>query len=291
MEVINLDNRDWQILAVLYKEKNITKAAQTLFISQPALTVRLQQIEDYFGVTIVNRNKKGISFTTEGTYLAYSATKMLAKTYKIKEQVLNLSSNTKGTLYLGASRNFTMYTMPHVLQQFKILYPSIDFNVVTTWSQDMFELIKKQRIHIGFVSFDYGGCVERYVLYEEPLCVVSRQRFQLENLPFMPRIDYMTDLLTKIHIDKWWGEHFNKAPWITMRVNQLSTCVEMIKADLGYGIVPYRTVQNIDNLYVYNLHDKYGHTILHKTYLIYQSEVVSLRIAKIFIDFIKHFPF
>ena len=78
-----MEDRDWLILSILYKEKNITKTAQTLFISQPALTTRLQHIEKYFGVTIVHRTRKGVHFTSEGEFLAKAATKMLSHIRKI----------------------------------------------------------------------------------------------------------------------------------------------------------------------------------------------------------------
>ncbi|RBN36768.1 LysR family transcriptional regulator, partial [Priestia megaterium] len=55
-----MDDRDWLILQVLYREKNITKAAKELFISQPALTHRLQQMEKEFHVQIVNRGRRGV---------------------------------------------------------------------------------------------------------------------------------------------------------------------------------------------------------------------------------------
>ncbi|WP_081833677.1 LysR family transcriptional regulator [Geomicrobium sp. JCM 19055] len=61
-------------LFILYiKEKNITKTARHLFISQPALTARIKQIEEYFETKIVLRERRGIQFTPEGEYLAKQA--------------------------------------------------------------------------------------------------------------------------------------------------------------------------------------------------------------------------
>jgi DNA-binding transcriptional LysR family regulator len=64
-----MEDRDWLILQELYRMKNITKAAQELYMSQPALTSRLQHIEREFNVRIVTRSTKGIRFTPEGEYL------------------------------------------------------------------------------------------------------------------------------------------------------------------------------------------------------------------------------
>ncbi|MCI1821911.1 MAG: LysR family transcriptional regulator [Megasphaera sp.] len=286
-----MDDRDWQILYILYKEKNITKTAQLLYISQPALTARLKHIEQCFNVTVVNRGHKGVTFTTEGEYLARVAESMMQQMRHIREEVSNLDTSMRGVLFIGASSYFTMFTMPQVLKKFKELYPNIDFNVTTTWSQDVSKLLDNQQIHIGFVSADYGACSTREVLYEEPICIASSHVFQLEDIPFLPRIDYDTDGMIKLRIDKWWRQHFNNPPLVSMKVDRLATCREMIKAGLGYGIVPSRIVRGLDEIYTYKLQDEQGQDLIRKTWLLYHPEVVNLRIAKVFIDFVKKFEF
>ena len=62
-----LKANDYEFLITLYRSKNITQAAQTLFLSQPALTKRLQQIEQELGVLIVNRNVKACSLHPRGS--------------------------------------------------------------------------------------------------------------------------------------------------------------------------------------------------------------------------------
>jgi len=104
-----MDDRDWLILQVLYREKNITKAAKELFISQPALTHRLQQMEKEFHVQIVNRGRRGVQFTPQGEYLVKCAEEMLLTLQKIKENVLNMDDQLTGTLRLGVS-NFSLTT-------------------------------------------------------------------------------------------------------------------------------------------------------------------------------------
>lgn len=58
-----MEYRDWHILQTLFREQNITKTAEALYISQPALTKRLRQIEKDFGVQIVQRGSRGVQFT------------------------------------------------------------------------------------------------------------------------------------------------------------------------------------------------------------------------------------
>ena len=72
-----MKDTDWQIINELYKTRNITKAANNLFIAQPTLTKRLQYIEDELGITLIIRSARGLIFTPEGEYIAKQAQKYL----------------------------------------------------------------------------------------------------------------------------------------------------------------------------------------------------------------------
>lgn len=286
-----MEIRDWLILEVLYEQKNITKTAHSLFISQPALTARLRQIEKEFGITIVNRTSKGVQFTPQGEYLAKSSTEMLLKFRRIKEQVLNLDSSVMGTLRLGASSYFTAFTLPPLLKQFKQQYPNVEFSVHTNWTKDIFNTVFNQEVHIGFVSADYGWQSQKHLLFEEPIYVASVDDIDLANLPNLPRINYQTDGLIKGMIDKWWRENFSQPPTISMEVDKLATCKEMVKHGLGYAIMPSRILHDLPEMRKFLLTDQQGNSILRGTWMIYHEEDQDLNVMKAFVDFIKAVDF
>jgi DNA-binding transcriptional LysR family regulator len=119
-----VDDRDWKIIKVLFQEKNITKTAESLFISQPTLTKRLQQIETEWGVQIVERGRRGVQFTPQGEYLSRCAEEMLAKIREMKDTISNMDDEVSGTLRLGVSNYFTRYKLAGILRLFKNHYPS-----------------------------------------------------------------------------------------------------------------------------------------------------------------------
>src|SRR4051794_23654128 len=129
-----MDDRDWLILHTLFREKNITRAGQSLFIAQPTLTKRLKQIETEFGVKIVDRGIKGVQFTPEGEYLAKRAEEVLNTFREIKEEIDNLNDNVSGTLRLGVSNFISKYKLPVLLKIFKERYPDVEFKVDTGYS-------------------------------------------------------------------------------------------------------------------------------------------------------------
>lgn len=282
-----MDERDWLMLQVLYQHKNITKASQALFISQPALTARLQHVEKEFGIKIAHRTSKGVHFTPPGEYLAKSSAEMLLKLRKIKEQVANFDQKVAGTLHIGASSYFTMYTLPPLLKRFGKYYPEVEFKVTTTWSKDVFNLVHNQEVHFGFVSSDYGWQDRKHLLYTEPIYAAATFPLNMGDLPRMPRIDYQSDSLIKAAVDKWWRENFNRPPTISMKVDKLATCKEMVKHGLGYGIMPSRMLSDVGNLYKILLVDKAGKPIIRKALMIYYQTSLQINMVKTFAEFVE----
>lgn len=286
-EVIHLDERDWMVLQTLYKEKNMTKAAQLLYISQPALTNRLQQLEKEFGVQIVNRGRRGVQFTPQGEYLAKSAHEMLLAIQKIKENVLNMEDQMVGTLRLGVSNFFTDYMLPDLLKRFKDQYPDIEFKVTTNFSSHIAHLIYNQDVHIGIIKGDYNWKDQEHLLFEETICIASKEKIDINNLPNLPRIDYHTDSSLKNSIDKWWSEHFNQPPLISIEVDKVDTCKKMVMNGLGYAILPSLIVKDVNDLYITNLTSIDGKPIVRKTWMIYHKDSLNLNIVKAFVDFVE----
>jgi len=126
-----MDDRDWLILKSLYIYNNISKTAQSLYISQPALTKRIKQIEKEFQVPIIERGTRGVRFTAEGEYLAKCADEMIERIRQMKETVWNMNQEVVGTIRLGVSNFFAKNMLPKILRLFKDRYPRVDYKVIT----------------------------------------------------------------------------------------------------------------------------------------------------------------
>jgi DNA-binding transcriptional LysR family regulator len=287
----SMEERDWLMLKVLYHTKNMTKAAAILFISQPAITNRLRLLEKEFGITIVNRGSKGIQFTPQGEYLAKSAEDILLRIRQIKDQVLNMEGEVTGTLRLGASNFFTKYRLPGLLKHFRNQYPNVDFKVTTTWSKDVFRLLSNQDVQIGFIRGGHIWNGETHQLFEEPICLTSKDEIDIHDLPNLPRIDYQTDPINKTLLDNWWREKFSHPPLISMDVDRLDTCKEMVVNGLGYAFMPSTIVNEADNIRKIIMTDNMGNPLLRRTLMIYQRDSLETRVVKEFVNFVKDIDF
>ncbi|MFY0544407.1 LysR family transcriptional regulator [Brevibacillus sp. H7] len=283
-----MENRDWFILQELYQHKNITKAAQSLYISQPALTKRIRQIEKEFGVQIVHRGRRGVHFTPQGEYLVKCADEMLLRLRKIKEHVWNMDRNVTGSLRLGVSNYFARYKLPGILKRFKDEYPDVEFKVFTGWSADVYKMVYNQDVHVGFVRGNYQWRDQKQLLFEETICIASKNKIAIEDLPLLPRIEYETDHLLKALIDNWWAENYSQPPSIGMEVDKADTCREMVLSGLGYAILPSFILSGRDDLFTIHLTDQEGNPLLRKSWMFYHQESLELKIVNAFVRFLEN---
>ncbi len=286
-----MEERDWLILKILFQQKNITKTAQHLFISQPALTNRLRQIEEEFKVTIVHRGRRGVHFTPQGEYLANCADDILLKLRKTRENVLNMSDTVSGVLRIGTSRYIAKYKLPHILRAFSSLYPEVSYKLITGWSRDIHHYVYNEEVHVGFFRGDYLWQDAKHLLFEDELCITSKNPFKLEDLPKLPRIFYQTDNLYKTIIDNWWNENFSLPPSMSMEVDQLDTCKEMVVNGFGYAIIPSSILNGIDNLYKIGITKKNGEPILQRAWMVYHQESTEINVVKAFVEFVSSYDF
>ncbi len=279
--------QDWEMLAALHDTKNITHAAQRLFLSQPTLTSRLKKLEDHYGAELIMRKRRGITFTPEGLKLAQHAVEMLRAQRNIEEELNNMKDRVTGTLRVGVSNFFALNKMPKILRLFKQKYPDVECQIVTGWSSEMHRLLLNHDVHIGIIKGNYPWQEKKELLYEENLCVAAPWPFEWRDLPKLPRIDYYTDGNMKHAIDDWWYSNYTENPYVNIQVNQVETCKEMIINELGYAILAGLVVQPDPELIVKTIHDSAGEAITRKTWMYYHGESLQLNIVEAFVSFIK----
>src|SRR5690625_896058 len=233
-----MDEQDWLLLRTLYYEGTITKAAQKMYISQPALTYRIKQIEKKFSTKIVIRGKKGVIFTEEGEYLLKYAEKMIRELRNTKDILRNMQGNIQGVLRLGVSSNYAFYKLPKLLEGFLNKYPNVEVKLTTGWSSNILNLIQSEDIHIAIVRGEHNWPGKNLVLAEEPLYIASKEKVSLEDLPKLNFIQYETDFSLKNTFDHWWQSTFTTPPKIGMIVDRIETCKELVKRGLGYTMLP-----------------------------------------------------
>lgn len=282
-----MDEKDWHAIRVLYEEKNITRAAERLYISQPALTYRFKNLEKIFGIRLFFKIKGGIEFTPEGVHLAEYALEMIDKLQRTKDYMLNMQNEVRGTLRLGVSSNFAQYKLPKILKKFSTNYPMVQFNVNTGWSADIMKLLDSSSVQLGILRGNYDWYGIKTLLHKERLCLISKKEIDMENLPDLPFINYKTDSSLKNLINGWWHDRYTEPPQVIMETDRQETCKEMVKNDLGVAILPEICLQPSDNLFTHGLSYKSEEPVFRNTWLMYNKDSLKLSTVNSFIDFLN----
>lgn len=108
---------------------SFTKAAERLYISQPALSQQVGQLEAALGVKLFDRLPRGVRLTHAGQILAAHAGRMQALDEQAQRQIQELRGLARGSLKIGASQTIGVYLMPEILGQFRRTHPHIDLDL------------------------------------------------------------------------------------------------------------------------------------------------------------------
>lgn len=282
-----MNDKDWEIVNILYEEKSITKAANRLYLSQPALTYRLDQIEKEMDMQLFIRSTKGIHFTSAGERLVTCAEKMLREYSDMIRYVKASKGQISGMLRLGSSAVFAHNQLPLLLKEFYHLHPAVEINLYAGLSNEILEQLHKEKISVAIIRGDHPWNEADILLQEEPLCLVSANPLTINNLPNVPGIRYRTDPTMQYHMDRWWQENFSVPPKILMQADSVYTCRQLVLAGLGWAILPaLRLPEQRDQLFITELLNRQGELYQRSTRLIYRHISREIDEVNAFIQFI-----
>ena len=137
----------YRIFVAVSNEKNITKAAKKLNISQPAITKQIKNLESQLSITLFERKSKGLELTPEGKELFKKVKSPIEELNKVNE---DLGKNKK--INIGSHNHMSGLIFGNVLNQFTLKYPDTNLNLIC---EDIDELLKKlsnKEINIVFAK-------------------------------------------------------------------------------------------------------------------------------------------
>ncbi|EAX48314.1 transcriptional regulator, LysR family [Thermosinus carboxydivorans Nor1] len=281
-----MDDKDWLILKTICEEKNITKASERLYISQPALTYRLKNLEAEFKTKLFHRSTSGVFLTPQGEYLRKYAEEMLQRLQLVKDHLANMENTIQGTLRLGVSSIFAHYQLPTILKTFVEQFPDIEITVKTGLSYQINKLLHKEEIAVAILRGDYSWPETKILLREEPICLATHKKISLDKLPSYPGISYNTDSSLQAMIENWWHERYSCPPHITMEVDKMDTCIQLVHSGLGWAILPAIGLDNQPSLFTQELFWQNGEPLVRRTWLLCRHSALNLLPVKAFVEFI-----
>ncbi|MGL5314332.1 MAG: LysR family transcriptional regulator [Peptostreptococcaceae bacterium] len=172
--------------------KNFTKAGEHLNLSQPSVSTHIKNLENVFGVTLINRSVKQKSiFITESGYTLYRRAKEIINLIDITHMEVRDSSNSiKGHLKLGASFTIGEYVLPNFLSYFSKKYPDVDVEVFIENTTTICSQLNDLRLDIGLIegTASHSNFNQEYFLKDKMVLALpydsnlSPEKFALDKL-------------------------------------------------------------------------------------------------------------
>ena len=134
-----MDEKDYELLHALDETRNITHAADKLYMTQSALSKRIKALEQELGVEIVLRSRQGIRFTPAGEQVLLHSAAAAREMEKMRRQLASIQGEACGTLRAGISVNFSYYRLPEVLTEYHRAYPKVRLDIATGHSRNIYQ--------------------------------------------------------------------------------------------------------------------------------------------------------
>ncbi|HEY2422184.1 MAG TPA: LysR family transcriptional regulator [Neobacillus sp.] len=281
---------EFQLLSVLAQEMNMRKASERLFVSQPALSQRLQTIEKEWGTKLFIRSQKGLALTPAGEQVIQFVNEMLLKQEKVRETILSLQDGVSGTLKIAVASIVGQNWLPQVLKKFIDKYPQAKISLLTGWSSEILKFLYDDQVHIGIIrgTPDWKGV--KFHLFADRLFLVDREITRPEQVleTDRPFIQFKSDSNYYQQIQDWWIRNFKTFPKRTIIVDQIETCKQMTFNGIGYSILPAITLNNTEkNVFKIPLVDEFDEPLKRDTWLLGYESAFQLKQVQAFVELIK----
>jgi len=141
-----------QVFQTVAKRLNFTRAARELFITQPAVTKHIHELEQHFKLKLFDRNGSRIRLTDAGDRLLQHTEELFALYRNMEFDMNSLTSQYSGRLQLGGSMTVAPYIIPPILAGFHLKYKDVQVALVTGNTGEIEQALEKKEIDLGIVE-------------------------------------------------------------------------------------------------------------------------------------------
>ena len=166
-------DRRLQVFHAVAKHLSFTKAAEALFMTQPAVTFQIKQLEEHFNTRLFERGHGRITLTPAGDIVLDYAERILGLSAELDTRLKEMTGQIAGLLLVGASMTIAEFLLPQVLGDFKSKYPSVVPRLFVANSGTVESRVAEHTLDIGFIEApSHLATVATDVCCEDELVVV-----------------------------------------------------------------------------------------------------------------------
>lgn len=250
-----MDTQSLKAFLSVADQGSFSLAAERLYLTQSAVSKRIQQLESQLDTPLFERHNRTISLTEAGRSLLPKAQQILDLVADTELQLNNLSGEVSGVLSMATSHHIGLHRLPPVLKEFVRRYPAAQLNLEFMGSERAYQTVASRQVELALTTLEHQppASIQSTLLWEdEMVCVCSSEHAltqqsqpslkQLADTPaILPEPDTITFQLVEAAFTKQ-GLKL-QAP---MPTNYLETIKMMVSVGLGWSMLPSSMLNHSD---------------------------------------------
>lgn len=249
MMTLNLGNL--ATFRLVIQRGSFSAAADVQGLSQPAVSLKVRQLEQFLQTRLIERTGRGIKATAAGiALLAHSEQIELAVSAAV-QSVSEFNREISGSITLGTGATACIHLLPPLLLKLREQHPLLTVGVTTGNTLDIVRAVEENRLDLGLVTLPAIGrnLAVTPVIDEEFVCILASNQEALppavtpEVLQTLPLIAFESGSGTRDLIDGWFLAD-GRAIAPVMQLGSIEAIKRMVRAGLGFSIVPRMAVEH-----------------------------------------------
>lgn len=251
--MIDISTRVLRAMLALDELRHFSLAAERCHVTQSALSQMISKLEYQVDVRLIDRDRRRVSFTSEGERFVSTARRVLMDLEEISQDLKDHASMRKGRITLAALPSLSSHWLPPVIAQFRRRFPGIHVSLKDTATERALEQVRQRQADFaitgrgpGLVGFQYR------LLHEEDFVMVCHRTHPLAKFKQLDQSDLTGHDFIRLKPTNSMAlpvEAFFRAVEVNdtgLEVEQLPTLAGLVAANLGISIVPEATVPYFD---------------------------------------------
>jgi len=178
-----LENFRLKVFRVVAEQLSFRRAAEHLFLTQPAVTLQIKSLENDLGIRLFDRTANKVSLTQQGSVLLRYADKLAQLVSEAERELTSDDGKLSGELSLGASTTIAQYLLPSLIRAFLDENPHVEFSLHSGNTSEIVRLLLEDKVSLGLIegpARDRGVHTERFV--EDELILITPPNLESEHL-------------------------------------------------------------------------------------------------------------
>lgn len=230
--------------------RSFRRAGQTLFLTQPSISARIQTLERELGEQLFERQGRSVRLTDAGQSFLPYAERALQAIREGQTALDGLRRAASGQLVIGSARIIGTYTLPRIVKQFRERYPGIDVVIRTGRSQEILDLVLADEVQIGLTRQIRHPELETNYLYDEEIVLVTYPRHPFAFAGGATITQIGREPLILYHKDSTYYTVINEVcreagiiPHVVMELDSVESTKKMVEQGMGISLLPRSSLE------------------------------------------------